>query len=422
LDPFVSDSHYGFTLAAEPGAGKSFALQDFITSQLAMGRYVYLLDNGESAKKLCMAVGGEYNSFGASNFDPPSLNPFTGLTDDQFNDEKEGIVALLMLMAFEGTQPDQPSRIAMSEAVQAAFDQAKGNADIPLVIECLKNSFRNNSATQNPNNVVVAMGNLIPLLNAFISSPSRGKFFNGSGTINPTKQFCVFEIKSLGKDEHLKKCVMFFVLNMLLSRIDTIKNKKLILVDEAHDLIEDETAGPAFEGIYLKGRKYKVCIGMVVQSVLKLSHTAAGATILHQSAWKLIMAQPPEEIDKAIKDEVMTSFKDDPYFAKIIRSVRSQKNVFSEILIIGRRTYEVVRLYVDKWTATLYGSEGDARDLIFEWIDNGMDPIEAVNKLVNDKNEQASKFIGTFVDHLKTGYDMSPVDITKAVEQHLLEN
>lgn len=419
FDPFVSDTHYSGLMAAEPGAGKSFALQDFINSQLAMGRYVYLLDNGRSAKKYCLAAGGEYNEFGGNDKFVPSLNPFSNLTDDEFNEQKEGITALLMLMAFEGEEPEKGAKIAMSEAVTAAYEKSQGDADIPQVIESLKSIVDNNKETSKPDIVARAAVDLVPRLNAFISNPNRGKYFSGKGTINPGKQFCVFEIGSLGDDEHLKKCVLFFVLNMLLSRTKSIPGKKLIIADEAHDLIEDPTAGPALEGIYLKGRKDGVSIWIIVQSLLKLSETSAGATILNQSAWRLILQQPPEEIDKVLDKKLISSFNDDPYFGRLIKSTTSQKGVFSELMIIGRKGYEVVRLYVDKWTATLFSSEGEARDLIFQWIEQGVSPVDAVNRLLNDKEAVSAKWIKSFLAQLHDSYEMTGEEIIAAVLKQL---
>jgi len=419
FDPFVSDTHYSGLIAAEPGAGKSFALQDFINSQLAMGRYVYLLDNGRSAKKYCLGVGGEYNEFGGSDKFTPSLNPFSNLTDDEFNEQKEGITSLLMLMAFEGEEPEKGAKIAMSEAVTAAYEKSQGDADIPQVIESLKSIVDNNKLTEKPDIVARAAVDLVPRLNAFINNPNRGKYFAGKGTINPSKQFCVFEIGSLGDDEHLKKCVLFFVLNTLLSRVKTIPGKKLIIADEAHDLIEDPSAGPALEGIYLKGRKEGVSIWIIIQSLLKLSEKSAGATILNQSAWRLILQQPPEEIDKVLDKKLISSFNDDPYFGRLIKSVKSQKGVFSEIMIIGRKSFEVVRLYVDKWTAALYSSEGEARDLIFQWIEQGVSPVDAVNRLVNDKETASGKWIKVFIEQLHGDYEMNDEEIIEAVRRQL---
>src|SRR6185436_3728849 len=117
-----------------------------------------------------------------------------------------------------------------------------------------------------------------------------------------------FELGGLTGDEHLKRCVLFFVLNLLLTRIKKIKGRKQLIVDEAHDMLKDPGAKAVMEGIYLKARKDTVSTWIVVQSLLKLTEMPAGRVILNMSAWKCIMAQQPEEIDKVLSDKVITAF------------------------------------------------------------------------------------------------------------------
>ncbi|PTT90211.1 conjugal transfer protein TraC [Pelomonas sp. HMWF004] len=420
FDPFVSDTHYSGVIAAEPGAGKSFMLQDFINSQLAMNHHVYVLDNGRSQKKYAVAVEGEYNEFGtgAGQY-APSLNPMTGLTDTEFEDQKEGITSLLMLMAYENESPEPGAKIALGEATVAAFAQAKGDAEISTVIECLQRIVDASVDNKRPSIVIQAAVNLVPRLKAFIDSPTRGRYFSGKGTIDVSKKFSVFEIAALGDDAHLKKCVLFFVLNSLLGRISKIPGKKVIIMDEAHDLLEDPMVGPAILGIYLKGRKDTVSIWTVVQSMLKLSKTAAGDVVLKQSSWKLIMQQPPEEITEVMKLEMLNSFPGDMYFDKLVKSISSRKGVYSEILIMGRKSYEAVRLYVDKWTATLFSSENEARDVIFQWMKEGMSPVDAVNKLLGDNEAASAKWVRQFINHLRTSYNLTDGQISRTIAKHL---
>ncbi|MDL5400783.1 hypothetical protein QSI00_24785, partial [Escherichia coli] len=70
--------------------------------------------------------------------------------------------------------------------------------------------------------------NLIPRLKAFIESPTRGVYFRGPSTLNPKKHLTVFELASLGDDDHLKRCVLFCCLNVLMTRIRTVRGRKRI--------------------------------------------------------------------------------------------------------------------------------------------------------------------------------------------------
>lgn len=400
FDPFISDSNYNGTIAAAPGSGKSFVLQYIIKNSLAEGTNIFLFDNGRSAKKLCAAVDGEFNEFSLSSTDMPSLNPFTGMTDSDFDEQQEVITSLLLLMAFENEPPHSGARIAMSEAVRAAYGKLQGDAEISTVIDSLETIRASAEAKADLNEVERAAGNLVPRLRAFLESPTRGQFFRGKGTINPTKQFTVFELGGLSGDEHLRKCVMFFVLNMLMSRIKQVKGRKMVLVDEAHDLFKDPAAASVMEGIYLKGRKDLVGVFIIVQSLLKLAETSTGRVILNQSAWKLILAQKSEEVTKLFNENILTAFASDPYFKRLTESIETRKGIFSEILFIGDRYYEAARLYVDKFTSTLFSSEGDARDAVFDLMQQGVGAVDAVYQVMNDKKRSRKQFLQTVIDQL----------------------
>jgi conjugal transfer ATP-binding protein TraC len=391
FDPFVSDSNYCGVLAAESGAGKSFNLQYMIECDLAQGAYVMLFDNGKSSKKFCRSVGGEFNEFSSGGF-RPSLNPFTGLSDDEFDEQQQTITALHVMMAYDDETPDPGATIAVNEAVKAAWGQKGDKAETATVIECLQQIVEQGQENPIKNQVITAAANLIPRLKAFVESPTRGPYFRGPSTLNPRAQFTVFELGSLGDDDHLKRVVLFCCLNVLMTRVRTIEGRKRIYVDEAQDLFAVESAAAAMEGLYLKGRKEKLAVWIIVQSLLKIASFPAGAVILRQSAWKVIMAQKSEEIDAVIDKKVMTAFADDAYFNKLLRSVESRKGFWSESLIMSEKTYEVVRLYVDKFTATLFSSEGDERDVVMRLMDEGMDVLDAVRKVMGDKKARRAEW------------------------------
>lgn len=403
FDPFISNSNFNGVLAAKSGAGKSFDLQYKIDCDLAEGTNVVLFDNGKSAMKYCYSVGGEFNEFGGASGFRPSLTPFTGLSDDEFDAQQETITALLIMMAYDNEEPDRGARIATNEAVKAAWGQQGSKAEIATVIDCLERIVAAAIENTMQNEAVVAAMNLIPRLKAFVESPTRGVYFRGPSTLNPNKQFTVFELSSLGDDAHLKRCVLFCCLNVLMTRIKTVKGRKRIYVDEAQDLLEVPSAAAAMEGLYLKGRKEELAVWIIVQSLLKVSTFPAGAVILRQSAWKIIMAQEPEEIDAVIAEKVITAFAEDAYFNRLLRSVESRKGFWSEMLIMGEKTYEVVRLYVDKFTATLFSSEGKEKDVVFRLMEEGMDVLDAVAKVMGDtkarRKEWMKKAVNLWTDH-----------------------
>ncbi|MGR9587093.1 TraC family protein [Pandoraea sputorum] len=421
FDPFVSNSNYCGVLAAKSGGGKSFNLQYMIECDLAMGRTVILFDNGRSSKKFCKSVGGEFNEFGGRTGFVPSLQPFSDLDDDTFDEQQETITALIVMMAYDEEQPDSGARIAANEAVKAAWGRKRKKAEISDVVECLVNIVEQTREDRVQNEVVVAASNLVPRLRAFVSSPTRGAYFRGPSTLDPKQQFTVFELASLGDDEHLKRCVLFCCINALMGRIGSSAGQKRIYVDEALDLIKVESAAAAMEGLYLKGRKEKVAVWVIIQSLLKLSEFPAGDVILRQSAWKIIMAQEPEEIKKVIKKEVITAFDSDPYFNKLLGSVESKKFAWSEMLIMGEGTYEVCRLYVDKFTGALFSSEGEEKDAVFQLMEEGVNVFDAVEQVMGDNRMRRTRWMTEFVQALVGREGLTPKEIISELKEIVSE-
>jgi conjugal transfer ATP-binding protein TraC len=419
FDPFVSDSNYCGTIAAMGGSGKSFLIQYLIETQLAEGTHVFALDNGRSLKKFCHAVGGEFNEFGGSNGFRPSLNPFTWLTDDEFDEQHETITALLLLMAYEDEPVAPGAKIALTEAVKAAWGQQQEECGIEDVVASLKITQASGMENSIRSDVVLAAGNLVPRLTAFIESPSRGQYFRGPGTLNPRQQFTVFELGSLGEDTHLRKCVLFFLMNLLITRIKKISGRKMILADEAHDLLEDENAAAVVEGVYRKGRKDRVAIWVVVQSLLKLAEHPAGLMIINQSAWKLILAQVHEEVEKVLAQKILSAFADDPYFCKMLKSVETRKGQFSEVLVLGTKSFEVVRLYVDRFTAALFSSEGDARDAVFEMMERGIPAVQAVQAVMGETKSTREAWLRSVVQQMKVHDGLTAAEILAEVAEVL---
>lgn len=418
FDPFLTNTNKNGVLAAASGAGKSFALQHMVENELAAGTRVTVFDNGRSLKKFTEAAGGDFIEFSLDAARIPSLNPFTGLSEDDFMEQQPDITALILKMAYFKEPEDKGARIAVSEATKAAYGRARGKADINTVIDALTVIQENTDANTFKSEVQLAACNLIPRLRNFVDSSTRGGYFLGESNLAAKNPFTVFEMSGLDGDQHLKQCVLFFVMNTLLRQMKKYPGRKLKLMDEVKDLLEDDGAAAVMEAMYRKGRKDEASIWVITQSPRDLANNATGQVILSQSAWKLVMQQEPEEIDKIVAEGVMTKFAGDPFFNKLIKDVKSEKGVFSEILICGGNTYEVVRLYVDRFTAALFSTEGDERNAVFQLMRSGVSAVDAVNMVINDERGKRNKWLADIVEQLRAE-KLSDVEIRRELEEIL---
>lgn len=418
FDPFLSNKNKNGVIAAASGVGKSFNTQYMIVNELASGTNVWLFDNGKSAKKFCESANGDFLEFTLDAASPPSLNPFTGLSEEDFLEQHPDITALILKAAYYNEEIEAGARIAVSEAVKAAYGRMRGRADINTVIDALETIQQNTEDSRVKSEVQTAACNLIPRLRNFVDSPTRGGYFLGESNLATKNQFTVFELSGLDGDEHLKQCVLFFVMNTIMRQMKKLPGRKLIMLDEAWQLLKDKGAAAVMEGLYRKARKDEGSIWVITQSPRDLANNPTGEVILSQSVWKLVMEQEPEEIDKIVNEGVMTKFAGDAYFNKLIKDVKTQKGVYSEILVCGESTYEVVRLYVDRFTAALFSTDGVERDIVFQLMRKGIPAVDAVNMVINDERGKRNKWLKDIVDQLRSE-KLSDSDIRTELEEIL---
>lgn len=414
FDPFISQTNKNGIIFAESGAGKSFLMQYIISNHLAEGATVFLFDNGKSAKKTCMALGGEFIEFSVENAAITSINPFTGLSSIEFNEQNENICDLLMKMCFY-EEPMQPvSRIVMNEAIKAAFAQMQDYTEVEHVVQSLANIADNfDGSTHLSTESISAATSLRVRLNAFIKSPTRGPFFKGESNLDPQSPFTVIELSALDADPHLKQCVLFFVMNSIMNRVKSRSGRKLIFLDEAWQILKDASAASVVEGFFRKIRKDNGSIWVVTQSLDDLVGNPSGEVILSQSQWKLIMKQKPEVIDKNIHQGALARFSGDAFFVKSLKDIATVKGKYSELLILGDMTYESVRLYVPAFVSALFSSEGPERDEVFKLMGQGATAIEAVGLVINDLQRDRRRWLDAIVHKLISDQNIDEAEFIK---------
>ena len=375
-------------IVAQTGGGKTVTLEDFIFNELSEGTSVVAIDDGRALKKFCHAAGGEFVEFGAQF--RPSLNGFSLLeSDDDFAEQEDLLSDLALQMAYHNETMVAGARIAASEAVKAAWASKGRHADYYTVLDALVKIVEGATGIGSDNEVTVAARTLVPRLKSFLDSPARGDYFRGRCTLDVKSSFTVYEMASLG-ESHLKKCVVFFLTNSVLSRLRL-----------------------------RKGRKDRVAIWAVFQSVLQAMELAAGKLIFSQSFWKFFLYQDASEVDKLVQQRLLGKFNDDKFFVELLKSLRTEKGRYSEIMVQSAITYEVGRLFLDRFTLTLLDSEGPTRERIFELMESGVDVVDAVESVIGEGSSRRKRWISEFVSELRHTQGLSPQEVLSEVREAL---
>jgi conjugal transfer ATP-binding protein TraC len=184
-----------------------------------------------------------------------------------------------------------------------------------------------------------------------------------------------------------RKSLQQVVLLQLLARINyeiflTRGRRKLLIIDEAWELLDDPMMAKALEALYRKARKYDAAIIIVTQSIADLYRSENAQAISENSAWQFILQQKTESIDAAIKTE---KFSIDSYGANLLKSVHTNKGRYSEVMVKNGNSYGVFRLVVNRFTQVAFSTSGDERTIPLDLIEEGVDPKVAIEQYILER-------------------------------------
>ncbi len=281
------------TVFAKSGAGKSFAVKLECLRSLMMGTEVVIIDPENEYKTLCDAVGGSYLHLSlASN---TRVNPFdlpqTVDPEEADNALRANIImlhGLLRLMAGD-----------MSPTEEA-------DMDIALINTYAKKGITNDPLTHRAQPPVMA-----DLYNELLSMPGTGQglaarlrrftegtfsgIFSQQSNVQLNNRFVVFNIRDL--EDELRPIGMYIVLNYIWNRVKTDRRKRILVVDEAWQLMQYQDSAMFLFSIAKRARKYFLGLTTISQDVEDFLSTRLGRAIVNNSSLQLLLKQNPAAVD-----------------------------------------------------------------------------------------------------------------------------
>ena len=369
FDIYDSATNYNGIVFAEPGAGKSFLTQKIVSDYLAEGAKVWAIDAGRSYYKLCKATKGTF-----IEFQPESkiiLNPFTFV--ENLDDDMDIIKTMIAKMAAPETALSDYEMSLLENAISGTFSAEGKGSTVAKVASFLREQPQPEAqrlATQ-------------------LFSFSQGQYshwFEGTSNLNMDNDFVVLELAELKGRKALQQVVLL----QLMARINyemflTRGRKKILIIDEAWELLDDPIMGKAIEAMYRKARKERGAVIIVTQSIADLYRSSNAVAIASNSAWQFILQQNHEAIDAAIADG---QFKIDSYGASMLKTVHTNPGQYSEVMVKRGQNWGIFRLAVSRFTQEMYSTKDNERDDIFNAIDRGESVVDAVRSFISVEQQQ----------------------------------
>jgi len=383
-DFFDSNTNPHAIIIGASGAGKSFFVNDFILQNSRLDSHFFVLDKGDSYRKLCQILGGQYIRFELNN--PVTINPFLKEPDPE---HMSFLVTVLSEMCSGGDDRERLFReqeSVLQKAVAASYQERKNpDQEVTLsdVVDKLKSHACNRGLGTGENIGITLALKLRP----FTKEGQFGKFFDGRNQFNLGTRFTVFELGNLSSHSDLQLVVllniMYFITNFV-SSAEMKPKRKFLLIDEAWSLLRLKNTAEFITNSFKTYRKYRCSAVAITQEIADLVGAASGIAIQANAANKVFLKQEPNVVD-SLKTFASLSDKE----IELLKSVETQKGKFSEALAISDSSRGVIRLVPDPflyWIAT-----SDAKDN--EYLENKIQKhcgnyLEAINECIKERRNE----------------------------------
>ncbi len=286
---------------AKSGAGKSFTVKLEALRTMMMGADVVIIDPENEYQKLSDAVGGSYIRLSLNS--DTRINPFDLPrvidSDEADNALRANIITLhgLFRLMLGGTSRGQ--QIGLSPAEEADLDQAlidtyarAGITSDPLTHNSTPPTIANLYDT------LVHMGGTGPQLAQRLRKYTTGTFagiFSQQSNININNPMVVFNIRDLEDD--LRPVAMYIVLSHVWNIVRTDQKKRMLIVDEAWQLMQYDDSANFLFSLAKRARKYYLGLTTISQDVEDFMGSKMGRAIVSNSSMQLLLKQSASAVD-----------------------------------------------------------------------------------------------------------------------------
>ena len=290
---------------AKSGAGKSFAVKLEAIRSMMMGTEIVIIDPENEYQKLSDAVGGSYVRLSLNS--DVRINPFDLPkvidSEDASDALRANLVTLhgLFRLMLGGTQigPNGQPISSLSANEEADLDQAlidtyarAGITSDPLTHQSTPPTIINLYDT------LAHMGGSGPQLAQRLRKYATGTFagiFSQQSNIDINNQMVVFNIRDL--EDELRPVAMYIVLNHIWNIVRAKQKRRILIVDEAWQLMKYDDSANFLFSLAKRARKYYLGLTTITQDVEDFMSNKMGRAIVMNSSMQLFLKQSAAAVD-----------------------------------------------------------------------------------------------------------------------------
>ena len=293
---------------AKSGAGKSFLVKLEALRSLMMGTEIFVIDPENEYEKMSEAVGGAYIRLSLNS--ATRLNPFDipQVVDNEEADNalRSNLITLhgLLRLMMGGAQAQM---VGGNQALTPALTpEEEADLDSALIDTYGKAGITNDPLTHTSPpptmtdlyDTLLHMGGTGPQLAQRLRKYTSGTFagiFSQQSNIDINNPFVVFNIRDL--EDELRPVAMYIILNFIWNKTKSDKKRRMLVVDEAWQLMKYEDSANFLFSMAKRARKYNLGITTITQDVEDFMGSRMGRAVVANASMQFLLKQSTSAVD-----------------------------------------------------------------------------------------------------------------------------
>lgn len=290
---------------AKSGAGKSFTVKLEALRSMMIGSEVIIIDPENEYQKLSDAVGGSYIRLSLNS--NTRINPFDLPrvidTDEADNALRANLITLhgLLKLMLGGTQVSASGMplASLTPTEEADLDQAL--IDTYARVGITSDPLTHNSQPPTISDLydtLLHMGGTGPQLAQRLRKYTTGTFagiFSQQSNIEINNTLVVFNTRDL--EDELRPVAMYVILSHIWNIIRTEQKKRMLIVDEAWQLMKYDDSANFMFSLAKRARKYFLGLTTISQDVEDFMSSKMGRAIVANSSMQILLKQSSSAVD-----------------------------------------------------------------------------------------------------------------------------
>ena len=293
---------------AKSGAGKSFTVKLEALRSMMFGTEVFIIDPENEYERMCDAVAGAYVRLSLNS--NTRINPFdlprVVDTEEADNALRSNLITLhgLLRLMMGGAQAQLIG--GSSTLMPALAPSEEADLDAALIETYARAGITNDPLTHTGTpptisdlyDTLLHMGGTGPQLAQRLRKYTSGTFagiFSQQSNIDINNPMVVFNIRDL--EDELRPVAMYIVLNYIWNKTKSDQKRRILIVDEAWQLMKYEDSANFLFSLAKRARKYNLGITTITQDVEDFMGSRMGRAIVANASMQFLLKQSPSAVD-----------------------------------------------------------------------------------------------------------------------------